>query len=298
MNPGLLLGALLGAAICLLVLTLVPPRLALTTQVTRWERHRDAVQPTADEPLTNTWSERWGRLLVTQAARRGFGFSKVRTDLELVGASLEGHLVRKCSYGLLGIAVPSLLVLALAAAGVSLPFALPLVASLGMGALFFWIPDLSAAQAADRRRHDLRRALSCYLDLVSMSLAGGRGVPEALPLAARIGRGWAFDLLRTTVDRARLLGDTPWEALAELGERTGTQELQDLGGALTLVANDGAKVRQSLTARAASQRRRQLTEAEGAAAKADQSMEMAQIVLFVGFLLFLGFPAAVAVMAV
>ena len=65
-----------------------------------------------------------------------------------------------------------------------------------------------------------------------------------------------------------------------------------------LVADDGAKVRQSLTARASTQRRRQLAEAEGAAAKADQSMEMAQVVLFIGFVLFLGFPAVVAVMAV
>lgn len=63
-----------------------------------------------------------------------------------------------------------------------------------------------------------------------------------------------------------------------------------------LVADDGAKVRQSLSSRATSQRRRQLAEAEGAAAKADQSMEMAQVVLFIGFVLFLGFPAVVAVM--
>ncbi|MEO5662853.1 MAG: hypothetical protein ABIR39_06175, partial [Nocardioides sp.] len=100
------------------------------------------------------------------------------------------------------------------------------------------------------------------------------------------------------IDRARLVGDTPWAALADLGKRTGMQELQDLGGALMLVADDGAKVRESLTARASTQRRRQLAEAEGAAAKADQSMEMAQVVLFIGFVLFLGFPAVVAVMGV
>ena len=76
------------------------------------------------------------------------------------------------------------------------------------------------------------------------------------------------------------------------------QELQDLGGALLLVADDGAKVRASLTARASTQRRRQLAEAEGEAAKADQSIQMAQVVLAVGFVLFLGYPAVVAVMGV
>ena len=164
--------------------------------------------------------------------------------------------------------------------------------------MFFWVPDLSVAQAAEQRRHELRRALSCYLDLVAMSLAGGRGIPEALPTAARIGTGWAFELLQDTLDHARYVGTTPWAALADLGERTGMQELQDLGGALLLVADDGAKVRSSLTARASTQRRRQLAEAEGEAAKADQTIQMAQVVLAVGFFLFLGYPAVVAVMGV
>ena len=56
--------------------------------------------------------------------------------------------------------------------------------------------------------------------------------------------------------------------------------------------------RASLTARASTQRRRQLAEAEGAAAKADQTIQMAQVVLAAGFFLFLGYPAVVAVMGV
>jgi hypothetical protein len=117
-------------------------------------------------------------------------------------------------------------------------------------------------------------------------------------MAARIGHGWAFDLLRTTLDHARLVGDTPWTAFAQLGARTGMPELQDLGGSLQLVADDGAKVRASLTARATTQRRRQLAEAEGAAAKADQTIQLAQVVLAVGFFLFLGYPAVVAVLGI
>jgi Flp pilus assembly protein TadB len=175
---------------------------------------------------------------------------------------------------------------------------MPAIGGVALAALFFWVPDLSVAQAAEQRRHELRRALSCYLDLVAMSLAGGRGIPEALPTWARIGQGWAFELLLHTIDRARRVGDTPWAALADLGKRTGMQELQDLGGALLLVADDGVKVRASLTARASTQRRRQLAEAEGAASKADQTIQMAQVVLAAGFFLFLGYPAVVAVMGV
>lgn len=299
MTFGLLLGAALGASLCLLVFALVPPRLALASVVGRWERQRARQAAVVMHDVDDTsWQGRVGRWLVAQLAQRGITLGKLRADLELTDYTLEGHLVRKMTYGLLGLLLPTILTVTMMAIGVSLPLTVPAVGGLALGALFFWVPDLSVVQAAEQRRHELRRALSCYLDLVAMSLAGGRGIPEALPTAARIGTGWAFELLRSTIDRARLVGDTPWAALADLGKRTGMQELQDLGGALMLVADDGAKVRQSLTARASTQRRRQLAEAEGAAAKADQSMEMAQVVLFVGFVLFLGFPAVVAVMGI
>lgn len=299
MTAGLLLGCAFGAAVCLLVLVLVPPRPALASVVGRWERQRArqaAAASLAGED--DSWQGRLGRLLVTKLTAHGITLGKLRTNLELTDYTLEGHLVCKCSYGLLGLLLPSVMTLVMMSVGVTPPLSLPAIGGLALGALFFWVPDLSVVQAAEQRRHELRRALSCYLDLVAMSLAGGRGIPEALPTCARIGQGWAFELLQDTIDRARRVGDTPWAALADLGKRTGMQELQDLGGALLLVADDGAKVRASLAARASTQRRRQLAEAEGAASKADQTIQMAQVVLAAGFFLFLGYPAVVAVMGV
>ncbi|UUZ59577.1 hypothetical protein [Nocardioides sp. B-3] len=58
------------------------------------------------------------------------------------------------------------------------PLTAPAIGGLALGALFFWVPDLSVVRAAEQRRHELRRALSCYLDTVAMSLAGGRGIPR------------------------------------------------------------------------------------------------------------------------
>lgn len=298
MTTGILLGAALGGALCLLVFALVPPRPQLASVVGRWERQRARQAAETTATSVDTWRDRLGLWMVAALAQRGITLGKLRSDLALTDYTLESHLVRKCSYGLLGLLLPSVVTVALMSVGVTPPVTLPAVGGLVLGALFFWVPDLSVTQAAEQRRHELRRALSCYLDLVAMSLAGGRGIPEALPTAARIGTGWAFELLRDTIEHARYVGITPWAALADLGERTGMQELQDLGGALLLVADDGAKVRSSLSARASTQRRRQLAEAEGAAAKADQSIQMAQVVLAVGFFLFLGYPAVVAVMGV
>lgn len=293
----LLVGGLLGAAVWLLVVAVRPPRVDLAAAAGRWERRRHRY-PTELEVAADGRADRLGHWLVRHAAQRGWQLTSQRADLALLDRTLEAHLVTKVSMAGAGLLLPTLTSTALVvAAGINVPMLGSLLASLVLAGVFFLVPDYSVRQLAADRRADLRRALSCYLDLVAMSLAGGRGVPEALPTAAAVGQGWGFELLARTVATARSTGVTPWVALGELGERTGITELQDLGSALSLVAHDGAKVRESLSARASSQRRRQLTEAEGDAKKANQSMTVAQIVLALGFLVFLGYPAMVNVLA-
>src|SRR5215475_12314669 len=82
-----------------------------------------------------------------------------------------------------------------------------------------------------------------------MNLSGGRGVPEALMAASEIGDGWAFWRIRDALANARITGQTPWQALGVLGEEVQVNELKDLSAALSLVAEDGAKVRDSPTSR-------------------------------------------------
>ncbi|HNV15470.1 MAG TPA: type II secretion system F family protein, partial [Dermatophilaceae bacterium] len=102
---------------------------------------------------------------------------------------------------------------------------------------------------------------------------------------------WGMSRIREKLRNARLQGVTPWSALGELGQELAIDELRDLASALTLVAEDGAKVRDSLFARASSMRQRELADAEGRAAARSQSMVVAQMLLAIGFLTFLIFPA-------
>ena len=296
MTWAILVGAGLGAALWLLRVAVAPPRQDLAVALGRWEaaRARTSRRP---EGRSASWRERLGAGLAEQLAARGIELSKLRADLALVDKGFEAHLVSKVLMGLFGLLAPTVLVAVLAAAGVTVAVTVPVVAGIAAATVLFLVPDLSVRHKADDRRAELRRALGSYLDLVSMSMAGGRGVPEALPTAAAIGHGWAFELLAETISRARYLGITPWEALGDLGERAEIQELRDLGGALLLVADDGAKVRDSLTARASTMRRRQLADAEGDAQQADDSMRIAQLVLAMGFLVFIGYPAVVNVLA-
>ena len=96
--------------------------------------------------------------------------------------------------------------------------------------------------------------------------------------------------IRDALANARITGQTPWQALGALGEEIRLDELRDLAAALSLVAEDGAKVRESLTARAVSLRRRELADLEGQAGERSQSMLVAQMFLVAGFLVFLVFP--------
>ncbi len=296
----LVLGGLLGAAVWVLWVALCPPRTDLVAGAARWEQQRQRYPATGGHATARgvEQSERLGDWLTRKATSRGWQFTGLRADLALLERSLESHLVTKVLMAAAGLLLPAAFSAVLLLGGVSVPWVPSVLLGLVLGSVFFLVPDLSVAQLAAQRRSEVRRALGSYLDLVSMSLAGGRGVPEALPTAASIGTGWAFELLAHTVATARSSGITAWTALGELGERTGSPELRDLGSALSLVANDGAKVRESLSARASSLRRRQLSEAEGEAKRANQSMTAAQILLAVGFLVFLGYPALVNVLAI
>ncbi|WP_318271896.1 type II secretion system protein [Microbispora triticiradicis] len=106
------------------------------------------------------------------------------------------------------------------------------------------------------------------------------------------GANWAMERIREALANARIVGITPWQALGQLGDEINVDELRDLSAALGLVADDGAKVRSSLTARAATLRRRELAEVEGKAGERSQSMLVAQLLLCAGFVIFLTFPAA------
>ena len=114
---------------------------------------------------------------------------------------------------------------------------------------------------------------------------------------SRAYRKWPLALIRDTLYRATRAGRDPWAALGELGRRIGVPELSDLGQLIALVAHDGARVRSTLTARAHTMRRHELANLQGEAGKADQSIQMAQVLIGMGYLLFIGYPAMVAVLS-
>jgi tight adherence protein C len=292
----LIAGALVGAGVYLLVRSLVPVRPGLAATL----GELDAARVRASAPVGTNPARRaqlnLGASIRDAAYARGIQFTSLRQDLALLGRSLEAFLATKALLALAGFAAPLAGAALLAALGLRLGVVVPLWASLLLAAGGFFLPDVALrTEAADRRR-DFRHVVGSFLDLVAMNLAGGRGVPEALMSAASISDGWAMVRIRETLTDARLHGVTPWAALGELGAQLAIDELRDLAAALALVAEDGAKVRASLAARAESMRRRDLADSEGKAQERSQSMLVAQLLLCAGFLVFLTYPAVVRVL--
>jgi hypothetical protein len=298
MTAVIIAGAVLGAGVFLLVFAMIPRRLSLARQLAALEAPRAAIGPAGGlgDGKESAFSRRLGSGLARLCAEQGWEFPSLRANLSLVGKSLESYLATKVLLGFFGLLIVPLGFAGLGVAGLHVPVVIPVWLALALAAVFFFLPDLELKQKAEAYRKDFRHGVGAFLDLVAMNLAGGRGVPEALMAASEIGGGWALWRIRDALANARITGQTPWQALGSLGEEVRVDELRDLAGALSLVSEDGAKVRESLTARAASLRRREIAELEGQAGERSQSMLVAQMVMCAGFMVFLIFPAVIALL--
>lgn len=307
-----LVGAVIGALLFALVWHLAAPQPSALVQLARFDAHRETHRSTTTAlddaaPVAGSGS-RWGPVGVWQAragawlagrlTARGIGYTSLRQDLALTGHSIEAALGRKLLAGGAGfLLVAGTAVVVRVTSGWGMPPAAVTAAAVVVGLGFAFLPDLEARREASARRREFRRALAAYLDLVALEMAGSAAPTEALPNAARVGGGWAMAMLRETLWRASLSGHDQWQALTDLGARIGVPELRDLGALVRLVGRDGARIRQTLTTRAATMRRKELADAEGEAGEKDQSMRLAQILIGFGFIVFLTYPAVVNVLA-
>jgi tight adherence protein C len=194
-----------------------------------------------------------------------------------------------------GVGTPLVMATVVVAGGASVPIGLVALASMGFGLAGFLLPDLLLRDAAKARRAGFSTALSAYLDLVNVLLAGSAGTETALVAAAEAGDGWAFAELRAALVRADATRTSPWDVLAALGAELSVSDLQELAASVRLAGEQGARIRSSLAAKAASLRGQQLARAEAAAQAASERMAVPNVLMFLGFLAFAGYPAIVSI---
>ncbi|OLO51389.1 type II secretion protein F [Actinomyces oris] len=296
-------GALSGAGVLLLGLILAPPATQpaaalaeLDTRRNEGRMREDVRRLNPSEATMPPWVDLFSLRVTSLARRTGADLTFLTTDLAVVGRSLERHLAISLFTGLGAFMVPIIVVGLMQVMGAPLGWSVPLLLSLALGVAGLLVPTARLRRQAQDARRDFRHVVGSYLDLVAMSLSAGRGVPEALDAASSLSEDPAMLRIRNALDVARLRGDTPWEALGRLGTQLRIDELRDLSAALALVAEDGAKIRESLGARASSMRRRDLSDAEGKAGENSESMLVAQLIVAMGFIVFLVYPALTGIM--
>ncbi len=283
-----------GIGLWALAVYLLPPRPALSVFLDR------ATAPPVRVPILATHETGWaiwlGRPAIAPLRALGLPGPRLAKDLAVIGRSASTHLAEKAVLAVAGLLLPALLTVILTVAGLGPGIEFPIIIGLVLAAAGFVLPDLQARSEAAKLRVGFRHALSAYLDLVWITLAGGAGVDSAMGDSVNIGRGWAFDQIRRALDTARLTRTTPWATLRQLGEELDVTELAELAASVSLAGTEGAKVRTSLAAKAGALRTHQITEAEGDAQAATERMSLPVMALFLGFLAFIAYPALTQVL--
>lgn len=224
--------------------------------------------------------------------------SDVEPDLVVLQRSVQHHLAEKVATALLALLLPILATALVAAVGAPIPLAVTVAAAAALAAVGFFLPDAAVRSEAEKRREEFREALSVFVELTSLGLAAGSGPEEAMAEAVRVGRGWAFGQLRNALDVTAYSRETSWTALARLGRELGVAELEEVASSIGLAEERGARVRESLAERSTSMRRARLAQAEGRARRASQRMSLPVVLLLVGFIVFIAYPAIERIVSV
>jgi len=278
----ILAGLLFGLAVGVVVREIVPARPSLRAAFGRLE----ATQPIrGGQPMVSRLDD-----LARSLGASASWLPVPLPDLRLLGQRPDAWLASKLMFGLAGLAVVPFLSAVFALGGYHVPWSVPVAGSLLLGAVMFFIPDVVTRVNAAEKRRDFRHALTSYLDLVALERGAGAAPTEALEAAAQVGGGWAFERIAAALDQARKASRPPWEGLAQLAAETGIPELADLAEIAGIAGNEGAKILDTLAARAESMRAEALAETKAQAGSRSTTMVLPIAMLAAGFLVLLIFP--------
>lgn len=284
-----LAGGLAVLAFCGAVRAFFPGRPSLSAELDRFEATGHEVNATDDHGLFANLAMR----LLVQV--KGETLSNVDADIRVAGMTRETFATEKLKAALAGggllAAVGFILGPAASMAGFLIALLLGLVAG-------YLVPDQDLATKAKQRRETFARALNSFVTLVAVSISGGAGLGSALAGAASLGDNWVFDEISATLREAEVRGTSPWTELEELGRELDVRPLVELAGALNLAGTDGAKVTESLYARADAGRTKELNDVRTEAEAKSSSLGLPVGCMLLGWAGFMGFAALSTLMGI
>ena len=285
-----LVGALVGAGVWLVGRGLLRRPVPLLRALNEYRegglqsRYGDGGQPAG-------WRSRTERRALQVVESLGFDLGTLGADLRIIGRSPAQHAFAKLAgalaaagvlaaggYGarLVGVAPPAWGVLILAALGILGGY---------VGA------DGALRKKAAERREQFLRALSAYMDLVKILVAGGSHSDGALYQAAAVGSGWAFDELKAAMDWSRVNGRPPAVGFQRLAAEIGVPDVEELAATIRLTAEQGASPAEALACKAEMLSALELANARMKADSTTERMSIPTVVVAIAFVMFVGYPA-------
>jgi hypothetical protein len=245
-------GVAAGGGLTLMVAQLIPkgpPELKSAVQRLNSPLQESAVRRVAGVDIVESRDSSLPRPLLEWVGRSGL-VRATPEDLAILGRTHEIHVAKKITAGLAGALVVPTLVALLAVAGVAVPIALPVGATLLIGVLCFFGPDFEARKKATNARVVFHKILHGYLVNVALERRANRGIVQALEEAASVGDSWVLARIRATLLAAQMSNQTPWQALEELGASLGVMHLVEAAQTMRSASEEGTAVFTRLVAQA------------------------------------------------
>lgn len=254
-----------------------------------------AASPSSTTDTMPSLPARAGGAAVAMGERAGLSvhprWQALLPSLDITGVTPAQLASKMLIGGGAGLLLPPALWIAVQLLGVGLSLMIPVACTLVAVPAGIFLPVAGLLRRAQARRRHFRVVIGTFIDLVVLSLAGGVGIEGALFAASQVSSDWAARRMARALSKARDGGQSPWIALGRLGEELVVPELVELSATLQLAGTEGARIRQSLSARAVSLRRHEQADAESEANAVTERMFLPGALLLVGFLLFVGYPA-------
>lgn len=281
-----LAGAMLALGLVVVLHGYLPPKPTLGRRLAAFDADANLVR--IDEGAG------WGALALTVLETvKGDALEDFQSDVLVAGIDLEHAAIEKLrtAGGGAGLAVALGWMFGI----VSGPMGM-LVALVAGAVVGYNVFDIDLKNKAAQRRVEFSRALTAYITLLGSSISGGGGIATALEDATSMGSGWVFDHIRERLDEAVLSGSSPWTALERLGRDLNVVPLIELASALTLAGASGARVTETLVARAEAARAKELSELQSDAESKSSKLGVPVGLMLFGFLGFMGYPAVTSLL--
>ena len=288
-------GGLIGLGLALLVIRLLPAEPDLADALGRLTPTRPGSSAPTIETATGG-KEQLG-LWAIRVLPPGMWTRTPIKELALLRIPLARFYGEKIVFAFLGALIPPVLGLFFTMLGLGLPLTIPALASFGLAAVMFFIPNYNAVDDAKKARVEFTRALGAYIELVALERNNGSGVRQAMEAAAEIGESWVFTRLSEELTRSRWSGRPPWDALHALADELGLPELDDFADIMRLSGEEGASIYTNLRARAAAMRTAMLNDELAAANAVGERMSIPGSLLGVIFMALLLAPSLLRMLA-